>query len=147
MGESVRSVSEKNTLELRERSHEYLLVARFPGLRAEDLALDVESNVLTIRGIKHMHREHGGLERRDESAITFARSIQLPQNVDTSRIQADFGDGTLEVHIPKTFGLAEDTTSKERTAMEPELTSENDEAAADRSLPPPVGPSLGRTEE
>jgi HSP20 family protein len=77
--------------------------AELPGMSREDMELELEDGVLTIRGEK---RE----EQKDESVQgllyerrwgTFARRFTLPRAVDGNRISAAYTDGVLTVRVPK----------------------------------------------
>jgi HSP20 family protein len=74
-----------------------------PGVRAEDVKVNLESNVLTIRGEKKQvvdeksERHH----RYERSYGVFERSFTLPSTVDADRIQARVENGVLYLEIPK----------------------------------------------
>lgn len=88
-----------------ETEKEIRVVTEMPGLRSEDIEVDVEHNVLTIRGEKREERaegEQGGKYHLAERRYgTFARSFVLPRDVDAERIEAGFDNGVLTVRIPK----------------------------------------------
>jgi HSP20 family protein len=74
------------------------------GIDPKDIDINVENGMLTIAGEKHTERKEGkegqyhSVERRYGS---FARSFQLPQGVDESKIGASFDNGLLTVDIPR----------------------------------------------
>ncbi len=74
------------------------------GIDPDEVDINVENGILTIMGEKHTERKEGkegqfhSVERRYGS---FARSFQLPQGVDESKITANFDHGLLTVEIPK----------------------------------------------
>lgn len=76
-----------------------------PGLKRNNIDIDLENNVLTIRGEKREERVEGEQGERYHLAEhrygTFTRSFVLPRDVDSENIQADFNDGVLTVTIPK----------------------------------------------
>jgi HSP20 family protein len=81
------------------------VMLELPGLSPEQVAVDLENNVLTIRGDKQERRSEGDerytwhlMERRYGS---FSRSFVLPRDVDADRIEAHFEHGVLTVTIPK----------------------------------------------
>ena len=88
-----------------ETEKEIRVVTEMPGLRQDDIEVDVENNVLTIRGEKREERtegEEGGKYHLAERRYgTFARSFVLPRDVDSEQIQASFDNGVLTVRIPK----------------------------------------------
>ena len=92
------------SLELSESGGEYVMRAELPGLDEKDVALEVdEQNILTIRGEKKsdVTGEEKGYRYSERSYGQFVRSVQLPSAVDTSKIDASFKNGVLELHIPK----------------------------------------------
>ena len=87
-----------------ETEREIRVSVEMPGLKRDNIDIDVENNVLTIRGEKREERQEGQegkyhiAERRYG---TLARSFVLPRDVDAESIQARFEDGVLSVTIPK----------------------------------------------
>jgi HSP20 family protein len=87
-----------------ESEREIRVQVEMPGLKRENIEVDVENNVLTIRGEKREERTEGQEGRyhlAERRYGTFARSFVLPRDVDAERIQASFEDGVLCVTIPK----------------------------------------------
>jgi HSP20 family protein len=91
-------------VELTERDDTYVLRVDLPGIRERDVNVNVDDdNVLTITGERR--REEGkrerGYEYTEREYGSFTRSVQLPRGADVSKIEADFRNGVLEVHVPK----------------------------------------------
>lgn len=88
-----------------ETEREIRVVTEMPGLKRENIEIDVENNVLTVRGEKREERtegEEGGKFHLSERRYgTFTRSFVLPRDVDSDNIAASFEDGVLTVMIPK----------------------------------------------
>lgn len=87
-----------------ESDSELTIVAELPGLKAEQVEVTCDNGVLTIRGEKSESRKEGEEGRWhlvERSYGSFARSFQLPQGVDESKIEGSFDNGLLTVHIPK----------------------------------------------
>jgi HSP20 family protein len=88
-----------------ETREEIVLSAELPGLRLEDVEIELENNVLTIRGRKETVREQEEEERRvhvwERRYGSFQRSFSLPRTVVADQIQATFQDGILNVRMPK----------------------------------------------
>jgi HSP20 family protein len=87
-----------------ETEREIRVHVEMPGLKRENIEVDVENNVLTIRGEKREERTEGQEGRyhlAERRWGTFARSFVLPRDVDAENIQAGFNDGVLTVSIPK----------------------------------------------
>lgn len=90
-------------LDLVETGDHYEVFADLPGLRADDVSIDVADGVLTISGERTISRQasDGGYMRLERPAGQFARSLTLPKGIDAERIEASFSDGVLAVRIPK----------------------------------------------
>jgi HSP20 family protein len=75
-----------------------------PGIKKEDLHLDLARNVLTLSGEKKMEKtvEKGGLYRAERSYGRFSRRFELPSGVDTEKMTASLKEGVLEIRLPKT---------------------------------------------
>jgi len=87
-----------------ETEREIRVIVEMPGLKRDNIEVDVENNVLTIRGEKKEERtegEQGKWHLAERRYGTFARSFVLPRDVDADNIQARFEDGVLSVSIPK----------------------------------------------
>jgi HSP20 family protein len=96
------SVQWSPQIEVFERDGNLVVHADLPAVRREDLEVDVEQDVLTIRGQRRQeHREaEGGYRRTERSYGTFLRQIPLPEGVDPNDIEATYQDGVLEVVVP-----------------------------------------------
>ena len=87
-----------------ETEREIRVVTEMPGLKRDNIEIDVENNVLTIRGEKREERtegEQGRWHLAERRYGTFSRSFVLPRDVDAEGIQAAFQDGVLTVTVPK----------------------------------------------
>ena len=88
-----------------EAGDELLLTAELPGMREEDVSVDIENNILTIRGEKREAREEGDEGYRyhvwERRYGRFHRSFTLPSTVQADAIQAEFEAGILTVRLPK----------------------------------------------
>lgn len=91
--------------DLVETENEIRVVVELPGMKPEDVNVDLENNVLTISGEKHEERTEGS--EKDTWHLSerrygrFSRSFVLPREVEHDRIQASYADGVLNVTIPK----------------------------------------------
>jgi HSP20 family protein len=86
-----------------ESDGEYVLTADLPGMSEKDVKIEVENNVLTVSGERRSEHEdkRAGYHRLERSFGSFARSVNLPEGVNTDDIEASFENGVLSVHIPK----------------------------------------------
>ena len=90
-------------MDLVEADDHFVLKADLPGMAEEDVAIEVQDNVLTISGERkgEYERKERGFFRLERSFGKFSRTLTLPDGVDADRIAASFDKGVLEVHIPK----------------------------------------------
>jgi HSP20 family protein len=90
-------------MDLVETEDALVLKADLPGLKRDDVSIEVKDRVLVISGERETeHAEAiGGVHRAERSFGSFARSLTLPDGIDSEQIAADFEDGVLEVRIPK----------------------------------------------
>lgn len=87
-----------------ETKAELVLTAELPGMTQEDVEIELENNVLTIRGTKNQTREEGEDRRYhlwERRWGSFQRSFTLPRSVSPEKIGANFDNGILTVHMPK----------------------------------------------
>ncbi len=80
--------------------------AELPGLEKDDVSLVIEDGSLTLRGEKKYDESHekDGCYRIERAHGMFARTIPLPTGLDTSKAEAEFKNGVLEVTVPKLEG-------------------------------------------
>jgi HSP20 family protein len=105
MGSRARGAMFVPDVELIERDNEYLVKVDIPGVRSEDVDVSMDDgNMLTIRGERREEqtRESRGYEYTERSYGSFTRSIELPRGIDASKIEAEFDNGVLQLHVPKT---------------------------------------------
>jgi HSP20 family protein len=88
-----------------ETGDELILSAELPGMSTEEVDIELENNVLTIRGEKQMVREERGEDNRvhlvERRYGNFQRSFTLPRTVKADEISARMENGVLHVHMPK----------------------------------------------
>lgn len=75
-----------------------------PGMDEKDVDITLSDRLLTIRGEKELEEKDEGKDyyRRERSYGSFRRVIELPGDVDESRIEAKFKKGVLRIELPKT---------------------------------------------
>lgn len=91
------------TVDISEDDNEFLIKAELPGLKREDVKVTVEDGVLSISGERKVEKEEKTKKyhRVERSYGSFVRSFSLPEGADPAKVQADFKDGLLNVHIAK----------------------------------------------
>ena len=99
-------------VDLVEREKEYVVTAELPGLDEKALEVKLSGDTLTIRGRKEEeHKEERENYRMSERRFgSFQRSLRLPQDVDSEKIDAQFAKGVLTVTLPK----SEETLKKQK---------------------------------
>jgi HSP20 family protein len=82
---------------------EYLIKAEVPEIKKEDLKITVENGVLTIKGERKFEKEEKGkrYHRVERSYGSFMRGFSLPDDADAGKVNAEFKDGLLTVHVAK----------------------------------------------
>ena len=103
--EEIMTVPEWSPLvDITEDEKEYIVKAELPEVKKEDVKVTVEEGVLTISGERKFEKEEKGKKyhRIERSYGSFLRSFSLPDAADGTKINAEFKDGVLRVHLPKT---------------------------------------------
>jgi HSP20 family protein len=90
-------------VDITEDEKEYLIKAELPDMKKEDVRLTVENEVLAISGERTFEKEEKGKKyhRIERAYGSFMRTFSLPEDADGSKVSADFKDGMLQVHLPK----------------------------------------------
>ena len=90
-------------MEISEDDKEYLVKADLPEMKKQDVKVNVENGVLSISGDRKSEKEEKKKKyhRIERSYGTFLRTFTLPDDADATRIAAEFKEGVLKVHLPK----------------------------------------------
>jgi HSP20 family protein len=91
------------SVDIIEDDKEWLVKTDLPEVKKEDVKVTVENGVLTITGERKFEKEEKGKKyhRIERSYGNFLRSFTLPDAADGSKVNAEFKDGVLKVHLPK----------------------------------------------
>jgi HSP20 family protein len=107
MDELMRSTGNGNRVtgftplvDVHETEDEYLVRVDLPGVKADDVNLEVNENVLSISGSR-VAEETGPAQLVERPYGSFVRTLTLPQGVNSESIEAGYQDGVLELRIPK----------------------------------------------
>src|SRR2546430_15737931 len=89
--------------DITEDDKEYIIKAELPDLKKEEVKVAVENGVLTISGERKFEKEEKKRKyhRVERAYGTFMRSFTLPDDANASNVKAEFKDGILTVHLPK----------------------------------------------
>ena len=80
-----------------------VIKAELPGIKKDDVSVDVKDNVLTIKGERSFSKEikEEDYYRKERSFGKFQRSFTLPEAIEPAGIKANFKNGVLEIEVPK----------------------------------------------
>ena len=91
-------------IDVQATEHGYTVTAAVPGLKADDLTIEVLGNTVSIRGevkSETTDEEKGDWLVRERSYGKFARTFRLPAELDSNKVEANLEDGVLTVRLPK----------------------------------------------
>ena len=102
-GEASRRVVWSPAVNVEETKEDLRLTAELPGMSIDDIEIEVENNVLSLRGQKkeESEREDRKFHVWERCYGSFERSFTLPRTVKADEISADFKDGILHINMPK----------------------------------------------
>jgi len=107
MDELLRSTGNGNRVtgfsppvDVHETEDEYLVKIDLPGVKSEDVNVEVNDNVLSVSGSRAAD-DTGAAQLVERPYGSFARTLTLPQGVNSDSIEAGYQDGVLELRIPK----------------------------------------------
>ncbi len=90
-------------VDITEDENEFLIKAELPEVRKEDVRVSVDNGVLAITGERKIEKDEKTTKfhRVERSYGSFVRSFSLPEGTDGAKVKAEFKDGLLKVHLPK----------------------------------------------
>jgi HSP20 family protein len=87
-------------VDIYENDDEILLHADMPGVKKEDVTVNVDNGRLAISGVRHL--ESGGATNWEEFGdVEYQRTFSVPQSIDIAKVNAELKDGVLRLHLPK----------------------------------------------
>jgi len=91
-------------VDIEETETEYLVKAELPEVLKQDVKVTVENGILTIQGERKQEKEEKGkkFHRIERSYGTFLRTFTVPEEVEPTKVTAEFKDGILRIKLPKT---------------------------------------------
>lgn len=85
-----------------ETDREITLVADIPGVKADNLHIDLRDNTLTLAGEVEVHEGQGEVDvLREYDTGKYLREFMLSEMIDQSKIEAELKDGVLRLILPK----------------------------------------------
>lgn len=86
-----------------ETKDDYVLKLEVPGMSKDDITVEIDNNVLYVKGERKMDNEikEDNYHRLERYSGSFSRAFNLPGEVDGSKVKAKMKDGILELNVPK----------------------------------------------
>jgi HSP20 family protein len=90
-------------VDILESKDSYLIRAELPGMKREDIKVELKDGTLVLSGERTSEKPAEGDEYRHVERVSakFWRSFSLPETVKHDRIEATYKDGVLEIRVPK----------------------------------------------
>jgi HSP20 family protein len=90
-------------VDIYEDEHKVSLKLEIPGVRQEELDVQVENNILTVRGERKFDKEEKeeNFHRIERRYGSFTRSFTLPSTIDTASVKANYENGVLRIDLAK----------------------------------------------
>jgi HSP20 family protein len=90
-------------IDMYQTDNEVVVRAALPGVKADEVQINVNNDILTIKGeVRHEdEKKNQSWHIREQSWGAFERSIALPTGVVADRAKAEFENGVLTVSLPK----------------------------------------------
>ena len=90
-------------VDIQETDNEYVIKADLPEVKKEDVKVELQDGVLTLEGERKQEKEEKGkkFHKIEREYGRFVRRFALPTQVDANKVAAEFKDGVLNVHVPK----------------------------------------------
>jgi len=107
---SIRSSAETNNgfliprVDIEESEENYLITADLPGIKKEDLHVELNNGMLTIRAQHEESSEEkkeGVVIRRERRTGSYSRSFNVGKGISEDDIKGEFNDGVLKLTVPK----------------------------------------------
>jgi HSP20 family protein len=101
--ESITVAEWAPVVDITEDETEYLIKADLPEVQKEAVKVSVENGVLILSGERRLQKDERNrrYHRIERSYGSFARSFRLPDDADPAKVNAEFKEGVLKLHIPK----------------------------------------------
>ena len=88
------------SVDIYENDHEILLHADMPGVKKEDINVNIENGTLTLSGTRKMTTT-GVANWEEFEDVEYSRVFSVPQSIDTGKVDAELKDGVLRLHLPR----------------------------------------------
>jgi HSP20 family protein len=100
---SITVAERASVVDIIEDVTEYLIKVGLPEIKREEIKVTVENGVLVLSGERKLEKEEKGRKyhRIERAYGSFGRTFSLPDNADAEKVNAEFNDGVLKLHIAK----------------------------------------------
>lgn len=98
-------------VDVQETDKEYLVKADLPEVKKEDVKVQYEDGMLTVEGERKQEKEEKDkkFHRIERRYGKFVRRFSMPSEIDGTKVSAEFKEGVLNVHLPKSAGVTPKT--------------------------------------
>lgn len=102
-GASTGSQVQSLAVDLHETENGYELTTAMPGVKPENIEINVDRDMVTLRGRTEQNeeRQQGNYIYRERHSGSYQRSIRLPEPVNSEQVEATMADGVLKVSLPR----------------------------------------------
>ena len=95
-------------LDIKDEGDKLKIIAELPGIKKQDLDIDLTANQLTLKAKADVKKEEKskkkGYYSKERKFNSFFRSIKLPEEIIPDKTRAEFKNGVLELHLKKKQG-------------------------------------------
>ena len=92
-------------VEIEDKGKEFIVKAEIPGIKKEDLDIDLDKNCICINAKKEENKKEESEEHTFKKSEfrygEYARTVYFPEEIDTERTEAKLENGILEISVPK----------------------------------------------
>ena len=101
--EALRVAEWAPLVDITEDPKEYLVKAELPEVKKDEIKISVQNDVLVISGERKYEKEEKDKKyhRVERAYGSFSRSFTIPEDADPEKVSAEFKEGVLHVHLPK----------------------------------------------
>lgn len=99
--ESTRTLERVRPLaDIYENDDEILVFADMPGVSRDAININLENGKLALTAVRRL-QPAGALNYEEFGDLEYSRTFSVPQGIDAERVNAQFKDGILRLHLPK----------------------------------------------
>lgn len=87
-------------VDIYENDEEIMLKADMPGIRKDDLSINIDNGRLAIAGVRKVEKT-GAVTWEEFDDVEYRRAFSIPQSIDVGKVSAELKEGVLKLHLPK----------------------------------------------